>query len=448
MIEDYRYVRRDGRWRPEVEHPAGVGTISVPTSIDDDASLAKPGRLDVRSLQIIGADRSPILGSFMSFHNHGRTDLADIVTNGGGGFDSIELEAPAGVGRPERQAADRGLERSHHLSRYRIDQPARHPIEIMIGVVEGEPPHDELTHGRYFLIDVVLHIPDIGLQAPPRLESIEFGWPNLTETDTSMRIWSIERPDLPGRLGFNITRFLTPLRTDYDTTRQTITCSAPAELDRWFRQRDHRAGHEVTYVSSVLVEARRPVQLVDRSSIDVRVLVGLDALLSGTEIRLHDATGYRNDSTPLETASLLRAAIEVNLEEATAFRLTEQRNSLHFRGVQPSLDVIDTIAATIASCGYHVDVTDDGHGFDRTITATRVVGGTTVQFDVTVQGHHRTVRRTLKDGGGPRLREELDAGDVDVEVVGFTSGDHRRLTVEMNALHASLRQQLSALVEV
>ncbi len=448
VTEEYSYVRSLGRWRPEPSFETGVGTISISTSIDDDASLAKPGRLDVRSLQLVDSNEAPITGSFLHFHNHGRTDLERVIA-AEGGFDSLKLEAPVGIGRPEEQPPELGLQKSHRLTSYTIEQPTRLPIEAALNIAEGDPGHASLGHDLYFLVDIKLYLPNVGARPTPRIGGIEIDWPWLTDADTALRVWQITRPDYENPQGFEIERFGPKLETSYDVTTGAIVCEPRSEQDSYLADSDRPDGHEIPFFYSMLIKPNRPLQLIDDFSLTARVAVTVNSLISGTEIGLHDATGYRDESTRIRRVSLLRASIELDLDRAMSRRLLEQRNALVFRGVQPSPEVTKTIEATVLACGYQLDEESnrDGHEFDRTIVAARSVAGKRVELFLTAIGQHRDVHRTLRDAGGPRLREVLKAGDVDIELLGRTRGDHRLLTAEMNMLHASLRSRLSTFVE-
>ena len=79
--------------------------------------------------------------------------------------------------------------------------------------------------------------------------------------------------------------------------------------------------------------------------------------------------------------------------------------------------------------------------------ATRLVEGELVQIKMLIEGDERKVDRTLRGSGGPKLQEELEAGDVTITFRGDIEGDHRLLTGEMNTVHASLRSRLATFAE-
>ncbi len=453
VTEDYRYRQSVGRWQPVKGYESGLGTISVATSIDAKESLATPGRLDLRALNLVDPDRPQTAGSFLTFHNHGLTDLERLIAVAGG-FDSVELRAPAGAGRPSGQAPEVGLRKSHQRTTYRVEQPSRLPIEADLVIAEGKPDHPTLEHKLYLLLDVKLHLPNVGHEPTPRLLGVEFDWPWLAEADDSIAIRTFRRRDDESPRGFdNIDVGPGLLAATYDTSSQAIVCWPNTPEEGRFVERSGSGDKELAYLASLLIEPKRPFQLIDTRVLKARVWATFDSLLSGTEVRLHHATGYLDESTPVDTATSLRADIELDLEQAMAKRLSEQRNLLRFPGVLPSDNVVETIRATVLSCGYRLLTDDlrgrgdDGPGFGGRIRARRLVEGTSIDVVLQVGGRNRRVDRTLRGAGGPRLKEELEAGDVDIELHGSAEGNHRLLTSEMNTLHANLRSRLSTFVE-
>lgn len=451
VTEEFRYARSTGALQPESDFRDGVGTISVVTSIDDQRSLTTPGRMDLRALQVASPGRPRIFGSFLTFHNHGRTDLEHLVAEKGG-FDSIGLESPVGAGRPVGQAAELGLLRSHQWAKYRIEQPTRLPIEAALGVAEGQPASDDLGHNLYFLLDVKLYLPNVGHSPKPRIGAIELDWPWMAESGGSVGIWKIRRDDYEKPGGFDDIKVLWPVPdTTFDTTKPAIVCRPARGRESSFSRDADRRGRELAYYYSILIEPKRPLHLIGKGALTAKLSVTFDSLLSGTEVHLHHSNGYVDESTEITTTTSLRAEVKLDLVQAMPRRLSDHRNILRFPGVQPSAEVIDTIRSAVVSCGYELAAnngSDNGRtGFNRRIEATRLVAGTSIEIALLVEGRRRMVNRTLRGAGGPRLREEVAAGDVDIELFGTAEGDHCLLTSEMNTLHASLRSRLSTFVE-
>ncbi len=451
VTEEFSYRQSLGQWRPDPAYPTGRGRVSVITSIDDQESLKVPGRIDLRALQLAGLSE-PTAGSFLTFHNHGMTDIEQLIA-AETGFDSLKLRLPAGAGRPAGQAPELGLKNSHQRAAYRVDQPSRQPIEAVLTVAEGEPPDPSLGHNLYLLLDVRLYLPNMGHQPHPRIDAVELNWPWLAESAEAIDARKITRTDYENPTGFqNIEVDSDLLDTSYDTTKQAIVCRPRGWNESRFEHRPEAGGKEMGFFYSLLIEPKRPLQLINDYSLRARVAVTFDTLLSGTEVRLHRPTGYLDESTTIQTTTSLRALVDLDLEQSMSQRLSEQRNRLRFPGVLPSGTVNDAIRATVLSCGYRIKAddlqspADDRSTFGGRIWATRLVEGNSIEVGLRVRGRFRRVDRMLR-AGGPRFTEELSAGDVQIDLYGNAEGNHRLLTEELSGLHSNLRTRLSTFVE-
>lgn len=451
VTEEFSYRHTDGRWQPDSPATSGRGRVSVITSIDDQESLKTPGRLDLRALQLAEFNE-PSTGSFLTFHNHGMTDIEQLIA-AETGFDSLRLRLPPGAGRPAGQPPELGLQNSHQLANYRVDKPSRAPIEVLLSMAEGEPPLPRLGHGLYLTLDVRVYLPNMGRRPQPRIDVVELNWPWLAEPNEAVEVRRITRADYERPTGFqNITVGPDPLLTTYDTTQKAVVCRPQGWRDSHFDHDEAAGGSGLAFYYSLLIDPKRPLQLINGKELRAKVGVTFDSLLSGTEVRLHHSTGYLDEDTRVETTTSLRALVELDLERAMSKRLSELRQRLRFPGVQPSGTVIDAIRATVLSCGYRPKddalqvPTDDQSSFGGLLRATRLVEGSTIEVVVRVRGRFRRVDRTLR-AGGPRFTEELLAGDVQIDLYGTAEGSHHLLTAELNNLHANLRARLSTFVE-
>lgn len=454
VIEEYAYTRSDGRWLPAADARKGKGTISVVTSIDDNASLALPGRLDLRSLQFIDLGGHPTNGSFLAFHNYGMSTLEPLIHEANR-FDALKLATPEGAGRPPDVEADKGLERSHQFWSYEVNQPARHPIDVVLAVAEGQPPTGGLGYQSYLLVDITLRLPNTGRPPEPRIGSIEFDCPRLTDPSQSMEVRRVERSDHLSPRGLHrIQDASVAFATTYDTTKQAIVCRPTDRSHSYFKLDERVGGSELTYFCSLLIEPKRSLQLLLGRSLSCRVGVTFGSLLSGTQVGLHHATGHRDDETPIRAATLVKAAVDLDLDRAMSRRLFEHRSNLRFPRIFPSSQVLDGIRESIRSTGYRVEVDklqaadQDGAVFGGGLKASRLIEGTPIEMAAFVKGRTRQVERTVRLDGRPRLKEQLEAGDVEIELYGNVEGNHRLLTSEMNALHANLRARLATFVGV
>lgn len=451
-IEEFSYRRSEGKWRPAKDWQTGKGRISVVTSIDDQASLTTPGRLDIRSTQLLDWSDIPIAGSFLAFHNHGMTSLGPLIHEGNR-FDAMKLLAPDN--RPPVDPPHRGLDHLHQSLSYDIEQPARHPIDVLLAVAEGEPRTGNLGHQVFLLVDISLRLPNTGRLPEPRIGSVEFLCPKLIDPSQSLQVRRVERRDHLSPRGLHRIRDASvEFSTTFDTAKQAIVFRPANRADSYFRHDDQVGGGDLTYFCSLLIASKRPLRLLLGDLLTCRVGVTFGSLLSGTEISLHHATGHRNRDTPIRSATVVKAEVELDLERAMSRRLFEHRSVLRFPRVLPSSRVLDGIRDSVRATGYRVeidklkDADEDGALFSGGLKATRLIEGTPIEMAAFVRGRTRRVERTLEGTGLPRLREELEAGDVEIELYGNVEGDPGLLTSEMNAIHANLRGRLTPFAEV
>lgn len=460
--EEFRYNYSLGKWQPAPGFEKGLGSISILTSTADRQSVDSAGRRDIKLLDDSHPDRATTIGSTLVFGNHGMTDLEGLLA-ARGAFDSLQLNMPLSPALPEHGPLMGGVSAIRESISYQIEQPDRLPIESVVSMVEAVPPNNSLGHTLFLILTVRLHLPDSGLLLQPRLESIELTWPWLTSTEDSVavemfRLRDYTRPDeLEGNV---IPDAGAALDTTYDTTQSSIVCR-PLDISDGRFDQSHSSkitgapskpdGREQSSYYSVLIVPNRPIQLINEYSITAGVTVGIESLLSGTALELYSANGYPDASTSVKKTTVLAAAVDMDLDKAMSQRSLAQRNVLKFPGVQPSNHVLETVMSTVISCGYRladpaVQTRHDG-SFGGLMEANRLVGGKRVKVRLDISGHARRVDRTLHGDGGPRLKEVIDAGDVDITLSGTAEGDFSLLTAEMNSLHANLRGRLSTFVE-
>jgi hypothetical protein len=452
-IEEFSYTRSEGKWKPAQDWTKGRGKISVVTSIDDRASLTTPGRLDVRSTQLLGWTNEVRLdGSFLTFHNHGMTTLGPLI-HSSNRFDAMKLLAPDN--RPPVDPPERGRDHLHQFLTYDIDQPARHPIDVVLAVAEGEPPTGGLGYQVYLLADISLRLPNTGRVPEPRIGSVEFPCPKLIDPSSSMQVRRVERRDHLSPRGLHRIRDASvAFSATYDTAKEAIVFRPTSPADSYFTHHDRAGGDDLTYVCSLLIEPKQPLRQLLGDLLTCRVGVTFGSLLSGTQISLHHATGHRDNETPIRAATVVKAAVELDLERAMSRRLFEHRSVLRFPRVLPSSRVLDGIRDSVRATGYRVeidklhDADEDGALFGGGLKASRLIEGRPIEMAAFVRGRSRRVERTLEGNGLPRLREELEAGDVEIELYGNVEGDPGLLTSEMNAIHTNLRGRLTPFAEV
>jgi hypothetical protein len=191
-----------------------------------------------------------------------------------------------------------------------------------------------------------------------------------------------------------------------------------------------------------------PGDLSEQSSIKGNAIIEIPGiLLSGTQVRLFDAIGAQRKETSPKLISRLNLEFELILDEAFAKRKRSPYQHLYFDEVIPDKMRIADIKTAIADRGFTIIPGEPPMPTNiiGCIRAERLEGPEKMKLVILIEGNRQDAERATQVKGGQTFKSSTESGDLKVYVRGEMHGNSKRLTQEMNALHALLHERFERL---
>ncbi len=191
-----------------------------------------------------------------------------------------------------------------------------------------------------------------------------------------------------------------------------------------------------------------PGELYRKSSIEGQASIEIPGfLLSGTQVRLFGATGELVKDAQPNVVSHLNIKFKLILDEAFAKRTLAPYQHLYFDEVIPDKMRIADIKTAIADRGFRIlpDKSFEEPGIRYFIKAERSDGHDKMELSMLIEGNRQEAERETQVKGGQTFKSSTESGDLKVYIRGEMRGNSKRLTREMNALHASLHERFERL---
>lgn len=187
---------------------------------------------------------------------------------------------------------------------------------------------------------------------------------------------------------------------------------------------------------------RQPGELLSEIELNGEVEIEVeDALLSGMDARLFDATGRRHRKGILALRTNLTVRFTLVLEDMFDGRLVSATHTLHFDEVIPDDRRVEDIMAVLRDRGFDATKLPMDHDDDAPrwlVEARRKEGPNEIVLWLDVQGRRYTTRRRAETPGWHRYTTDLDSGELRVVVWGSVPRRSSELTTEINELRESL----------
>jgi hypothetical protein len=189
-----------------------------------------------------------------------------------------------------------------------------------------------------------------------------------------------------------------------------------------------------------------PGDFYQQDELSGRVEVKVNRLLSGMDVRLHDAAGrpYPAGSRALKLTSVVTTEFTVSLRDAFARRTMSPYQWLYFDEVLPSAMRVDDIDMSLRNRGFKV-ARRGANPANCTITALRVQGPDELRLQVNVRGDRYRSRRERIVDGAVTYHTPVDSGALRLYVYGSLRADSKPVVQEINALRRALRERFDRL---
>lgn len=210
---------------------------------------------------------------------------------------------------------------------------------------------------------------------------------------------------------------------------------------------DSSEGTQQTYVSKTMdLSVPYPGELYQHRTLRGSVEVELDKLLSGMDVRLFQANGFRQHKPGVELLTKISVDFTLILDEAFAKRVHTPYQRLHFDEVIPSSMRINDIKSALVNRGFSVRDPLQGPGpNDWWLEATRSEGPDTMTLVLYVAGTHHKAKREWKIPGGVTYRSHLDSGEIAIYAYGALARSSQPIVREINALRRALHDRFDHL---
>ena len=471
----------------EAGDPAGLIKIVLP--YDGDEFFTRDAYADVEAARrdgAVSADKAVV--GFLALNNYEKTNLEGALrlqANYGSVPIAVplpELPDPGDAGQPiidnsecvitQRYQPDALGIRPVHVDMELDDpdtaeDPKRPPRSSEIdGIADllarleerieaiGNAPERQLDFepGLWLRVTVRMHLPRAqadGVEA--KVSKVSMGWPTHTSL-TSLKLYGNGRSALrynpeeehDGRKG-SLEWSDVPM-TLIDRPHHSENMRSPdsdAENDDAERRKDL-----VTLTSGEMTLAiSNPGDFYKRDTLSGRIEVTVNRLLSGTDARLFDASGwpYPARRFRLKLTSTVTTEFSLSLSDAFVRRPMSPYQWLYFDEVIPSALRLDDIAMALRNRGFTVPSVRDQDPVDCCIEAHRMQGPYLLRLQVHVRGDLHRAKRERSVDGVMTYRTAVRSGDLRLYVYGSLRGDSKPVVQEINALRRALRERFDRL---
>jgi hypothetical protein len=443
-------------FRQVIAHNGGVerddptGKIELELPYDGDKFLSRQAFADIQRSRARNPVRARV--GYLTLAGYQDTDL-DSVLDLAGSYGSMPIDLPLGSAAAEGAVDDLVADRSvcRMSCTYKPSMKLRdiYPLKIDLDLRDPDTarPAHRNEHGDsqaefskivqhvdfrpelLLLVTVRLHVPrDLADGAKVKVSEISVKWP----THTSLGLLAVAVAGEQWALRYN------PVKASLE----------------WFdvpmrAEQQAADGDFVTFGSPPMeLSIPQPGELYDTPSLDGRVCVTIDRLLSGTDARLFDATGRPERRIQPEVKSVTDCDFTFVLDDAFSRRELTPRQQIHFDEVIPSDMRIDDIKNALVNLGYRVR----GGPLPPTATASwwqlsasRSDGPERLTLDLAIEGRRYTARRRRQVPGGMTYQTDLESGEIRIYVQGKSRGDSQAVVHDVNALRRALDERFDRL---
>jgi hypothetical protein len=467
--ERYSYEQMISR-NPSIGRSAGVassGSIEVVTPYDGYTHFTRDAVADVcrRLPEQSEFDVEAVIGHLVLVGHHD-TDLAASLSLDGR-FGAHRLAVP--VRGPQLQGVD-PLYSARYEHRFATSySPARHrpvlvPIELDVGIadpdtIDGIMPTEQFKTfadddtvwlervadaiKRFISFKPFLQLTiTVRCTLPPRLNGHESSAPVVRSVAVTLPTqMSLARSSLELLVGGkrHDVQYRPESRHLEWINLNTAPVSSKPDAPRRFE------------TSQMALRFHQPGELFLQERLKLKVDVEVPGeLLSGTEIRLFDARGYRipHTGSPLTVRSMVSTTCIVAMRETFGKRLGSAYQSFHFDEVVPDPLRITDIRAALEDQRCTIDyeqtlTTGEGKRelLRHFLVAKRVDGPDVLTLYILVEGRRHVTQREARRPGGHRYTSKFDSGELWVYVRGQAPRDARTAVREINQLHLTLRER-------
>jgi hypothetical protein len=426
------------------------GEIELKLPYDGDKYLTRQAFADIERGRALGPGRARV--GYLTLTGYQDTDL-DGLLDLARSYGSMPIDLPFGPtvanGAPDELVADRTLCRMSCTYKPTMKLRDIYPLDIELrlrdpdtaGFTHQAEPEDSDTvrsmimqHVSFLpelLLQVIvrLHVPrDLAEQAKVEVSHVSVKWP----THTSL-----------GPLAVTANGEPCPLR--YNPRLESL---------EWFdvpmsAEDDAGGGDFVTFVSPLMeLSIPQPGELYNTPSLEGKISVTVDRLLSGTDARLFDATGRQERRLQPKLKSVVDCDFTFILDDVFALRELTPQQQMHFDEVIPSEMRIHDIKNALVNLGYRV--TNGPRCFNAgqswwQLMASRTEGPERLWLDLLIKGRRYKARRRRRVPGGLTYQTNLESGDIRIYVYGTAVGDSQPVVHDVNALRRALDERFDRL---
>ncbi|ALG08419.1 hypothetical protein [Kibdelosporangium phytohabitans] len=434
------------------------GEVEIVVPYDGDKFFTRQACADVeRGLEDHGDgnDEVSALIGHLAFAGYHQTDLGHTL-----GLDdnygSLPVWIPVkGAGSPgdlDELHADRSACVIEYGYRPKQDALKVVPVEVQIDLVDpdtlvGLDLLDQAQHGRleperiaqhpnfqpclWLVMKVRLNIPRRGRtdDIQPVIERIALDWPTIT----SLEALHITRGS--GKPEDNAVPVI------YNPVERTLEWH-DIEMTR---QPDVHPDVVTFDSDDMVLWIEQPGELYQQVSLDAKVRITVPGtLMSGTRVRLMDATGHLAGDQP-EVSTEVDCDVKLILDDAFARRTFVPYQHLHFDEIIPVdarvADIQNALIDRGFTAEYHPLGPADAHRWK--MYAHRSEGPDQMTLMLYMEGRHHTTERLVKLPGDRSFKSSFESGELKVYVLGELPRASSALTREMNVLHSAIRDRFN-----
>jgi len=427
-----------------------AGTIDLRLPYDGDKYLGRQALEDIRHAGAQASGQACV--GHLTFTSYQDTDL-DLVLDLAGRYGSLPINVP--VSSTARDIADDLAADStvcHLSAAYKPQMRLRdiYPLAIELRLRDldtaGFTHQDELADTEDERSRIMQHVsfrPELLLEVSVRL---------LVPRDLAVRAQvTVSRVGIkwPTHTSLGL------LEVKAGGERISLRYNPNLESLEWFDVPMRAAqgpprGEFVSFVSPLMeLSIPQPGELYDTGTLEGQISVTVDRLLSGTGVRLFDATGRKyQDSLQPDLKSVVDCDFTFILDDAFADRKLTPYQQMHFDEVIPDDMRVDDIRNALTNLGYRVTTRfhNASEGWSRWwLTASRTEGPERLWLDLLIEGNRFKARRSREVPGGLTYRTSLESGDIRVYVYGTLPGDSHPVVRDVNALRRALDERFDRL---
>ena len=473
----------------EVGHPAGMIKIVLP--YDGDEFFTRDAYADVDAARREGAvpaDKAVV--GFLALTDYEKTDLeGSLGLQGNYGSVPIAVRLPVrpGPGETDQLIIDNSecvISQEYRPEALKVlpvhvdmelddpdtaedpDRPQR-PSEVdgiadllarlleRIKVIGNAPERQlDFEPGLWLRVTVRLHLPRAQAEkVEAKVTKVSMSWPTHTSlsslelhagSGSALRYNPEQVHD--GRKGglewSDVPMALIGHQPDAENSRSTGDPAAEEEEDPEIKK------ELVTLTSGEMtLSISNPGDFYKQDTLNGRVEVTVNRLLSGMDARLYDAAGrpYPARRSGLKLTSVVTTEFSLSLYDAFVRRAMSPYQWLYFDEVIPSALRLDDIAMALRNRGFRVFFERNSDPANCCIKAERVQGPDLLRLQVYVRGEQHKVWRERSVDGGMTYRTPVESGDLRLYVYGSLRGESKSVVREINALRRALRERFDRL---